>query len=96
MPGVTHGLRQYQDAGLSDSETLGGRLGAAFDLTAGSAIEAAAGARALRLRDRGDADVRTLGLAWATDLGRDNHLRIEGGAYSVDSTLRRPGDPAAS
>jgi hypothetical protein len=90
---VTHSLRRYQDAGLSDSETIGGRLGAGFDLARRGRIEANLGVSRYDYRDRGDADVRTLGVAWASDLGRDNHVRVEAGSYSVDSTLRRPGDP---
>ena len=93
--GVTHSLRRYQDAGLSDSETIGGRLGAGFDLARRGRIEANLGVSRYDYRDRGEADARTLGVAWASDLGRDNHFRVEVGSYSVDSTLRRPGDPAA-
>ncbi|MFL6237024.1 MAG: hypothetical protein ACJ76N_28095 [Thermoanaerobaculia bacterium] len=86
--GVTHSLRRYQDANLYDSETLGGRLGAAFELARGSRVEAALGIAHYEYRQRGSSDVRTAGVAYATDLGRDNHLRIEAGAYSADSTLR--------
>lgn len=93
--GVTHSLRRYEDAGLFDSETIGGRLGAGFDLTRWGRIEAALGVSRYDYRDRGESDARTLGVAWASNLGRDNHLRVEVGSYSVDSTLRRPGDPAA-
>jgi len=94
--GATHDLRKYQDAGLSDSESLGGRLGVGFEFGRAQRIEAAAGAFRYDYRERGDSDVRTLGLAWATDIGRDNHLRLEAGSYSVDSTVLRPGVPDAS
>jgi hypothetical protein len=93
--GVTHSLRRYEDASLFDSETIGGRLGAGFDLTRSGRIEANLGIARYDYRDRGEADARTLGVAWASNLGRDNHLRIEVGSYSVDSTLRIPGDPPA-
>lgn len=93
--GVTHSLRRYQDAGLSDSETIGGRLGAGFDLARRGRIEGNLGISRYDYGDRGEADARTLGVAWASDLGRDNHLRLEVGTYSVDSTLRSPSDPLA-
>ncbi|HSU81950.1 MAG TPA: hypothetical protein VLR69_05985 [Thermoanaerobaculia bacterium] len=86
--GVTHSLRRYEDVNLYDSETLGGRLGAAFELARGSRVEAALGVARYDYRQRGSSDVRTVGVAYATDLGRDNHLRVEAGAYSEDSTLR--------
>jgi hypothetical protein len=86
--GVTHSLRRYEDVNLSDSETLGGRLGAAFELARGSRVEAALGVARYDYRQRGSSDVRTVGVAYATDLGRDNHVRVEAGAYSEDSTLR--------
>ena len=86
--GVTHSLRRYEDPNLYDSETLGGRLGAAFELARGSRVEAALGVAHYDYRQRGSSDARTFGVSYATDLGRDNHLRIEGGGYSVSSTLR--------
>ncbi|HEY4597035.1 MAG TPA: hypothetical protein VIJ02_11580 [Thermoanaerobaculia bacterium] len=92
--GVTHSLRRYEDPNLIDSETLGARLGAAFELARGSRLEAALGADRYDYRQRGSSDVVTLGLAWATDLGRANHLRLEGGAYSERSDLRPANLPA--
>ena len=89
--GATHDLRKYQDAGLFDSESLGGRLGAAMEFGRAQRIEAAAAVFRYDYKERGSSDVQTLGLAWGTDIGRDNHLRLEAGSYSVDSTVRRPG-----
>jgi hypothetical protein len=86
--GATHSLRRYEDVNLIDSETLGGRLGAAFELMRGGRVEAAVGVARYDYRQRGSSDVRTVGLSYATDVGRDNHVRLEGGAYSEDSTLR--------
>jgi hypothetical protein len=94
--GVTHSLRRYEDPNLYDSETLGGRLGAAFELARGSRVEAALGVDRYDYKQRGSSDVRTLGVAYATDLGRENHLRIEAGAYSADSTLRPVGGQVAA
>jgi hypothetical protein len=86
--GVSHSLLRYQDVNLFDSETLGARLGAAFELNRGGRVEASAGAARYDYRQRGSSDVRTVGLSYATDIGRDNHIRLEGGAYSEDSALR--------
>ena len=88
---ATHDVRKYQEAGLFDSESLGGRLGAAFEVGRAQRIEAAAGLFRYDYKERGDSDVRTLGLAFGTEIGRDNHLRLEAGSYSVDSTIRHPG-----
>lgn len=85
---MNHSLRRFQASGLTDSESLGARIGAGFELARGRRLEAAAGLARYDYRDRGNADVRTLGLAYAFDVGRSSHLRLEGGAYSVDSTLR--------
>src|SRR4051812_2353133 len=87
--GVTQSLRRYEDPNLIDSTTLGGRLGAAFELAHGSRVEADLGVARYDYRQRGTSDVRTLGVAYATDLGHDNHLRIEAGGFSADSTLRQ-------
>jgi hypothetical protein len=99
--GVNHSLRKYEDENLFDSEALGASIGAGFDLERGHRIEVAAGVGQFDYQDRGDADVRTVGVAWAYDLTPANHLRLEGGAYSVDSTERLlrvlpdPEDPGA-
>jgi hypothetical protein len=91
--GVTHDLHRYQDVNLYDSETLGGRIGASFELVRGQRLEALAGDARYDYKQRGDANIRTLGVAYATDLARSNHARIEGGVYSVSSTVLQPGQP---
>jgi hypothetical protein len=85
---MNHSLRRFQATGLTDSASLGALIGAGFDLARGRRLEAAAGLARYDYRERGDTDVRTLGLVYAFDVGRSSHLRLEGGAYSVDSTLR--------
>ncbi len=92
--GATQSLRRYQDPNLSDDQTLGARLGAGFDLLRGGRIEGDLGVSRYDYKERGRSDVRTLGVVWASDLGRDNHLRLEAGGYSVDSSLRRLDGPA--
>lgn len=94
--GATHSLRRYQDPNLADDETLGARLGAGFDLARGSRIEADLDVSRYDYKERGSSDARTLGVAYAFDLGRDNHLRVEAGGYSVDSTVRQLNGTAVS
>ncbi len=56
----------------------------------GVRVEAAAGVGQYDYKERGDADIRTLGVAWASNFWRSSHLRLEAGAFSVDSTERVP------
>lgn len=84
--GLNHSERRFEAEDFVDSETLGARLGAGWELVRGQRIEATAGTYRFDYKDRGDSDVLTFGLAYATELGRASLLRIEGGAYSVDST----------
>lgn len=86
--GATHSLRKFEAESLVDSEDLGARIGAGFELSRGQRIEAAVGVGQYDYKERGDADIRTLGVAWASDFGRSSHLRLEAGAFSADSTER--------
>lgn len=86
--GVSHGVRQYRGSDLADSRELVGRLGAGFELARGRRVEISADAGRYDYGERGEADIRSAGLAWSTELGRSSRLRLEGGAYSADSTLR--------
>jgi len=94
--GVSQGVRMYRGSGLADSRELLGRLGASFELERGRQAELSADAGRYDYGDLGDASVRTVGVAWATGLGKSSRLRLEGGAYSVDSRRRvqpLPGQP---
>lgn len=86
--GVGHSLRKFEEEDLVDSEALDARIGAGFEVTRGQRIEAAAGVGQYDFKERGDADIRTLGIAWASDFWRSSHVRLEAGAFSVDSTER--------
>lgn len=86
--GVGHSLRKFEEENLVDSETLDARIGAGFELTRGQRIEASAGLGQYDYKERGDADIRTLGVAWSADFWRSSHLRLEAGAFSADSTER--------
>src|SRR5436853_695150 len=70
--GVSQGIREYRGSNLADSREFLGRLGASFALDRGRSFEIAADAGRYDYGDRGEADVRTVGLAWATDLGRSS------------------------
>jgi hypothetical protein len=86
--GVSQGVREYRGSGLANSRELLGRLGASFELDRGRQVEVAADAGRYDYGDRGDASVRTFGVAWATGLGKSSRLRLEGGAFAVNSTRR--------
>lgn len=86
--GVAHSLRKFEEEDLVDSEALDARIGASFEAARGQRIEAAAGLGQYDYKERGDADIRTVGLAWASDFWRSSHLRLEAGAFSADSTER--------
>lgn len=84
--GLGHSLRTYESDGLFDSETLGARIGASWELLRGQTIGVGAGASRFDYEERGESDVLTLGVTYATDLGRDSRLQLDGGIWSVDST----------
>ena len=86
--GVGHSLRKFEEENLVDSEALDARIGAGFEVARGQRIEAAAGVGRYDYKERGDADIRTLGVAWASDFWRSSHLRLEAGAFSVESVER--------
>lgn len=86
--GVGHSLRRFEEEDLVDSEALDARIGAGFEVARGQRIEAAAGVGQYDYKARGDANIRTLGIAWASDFWRSSHIRLEAGAFSVDSTER--------
>ncbi|HEV2852858.1 MAG TPA: hypothetical protein VHC97_08650 [Thermoanaerobaculia bacterium] len=99
--GVSHSLRKFEEENLIDSEALGARIGAGFSFGSAQRVEAAAGLGRYDYKERGDADVGTFGIAWSTDFWRSSHVRVEAGAFSVDSTERvrtiivpDPADPA--
>lgn len=86
--GVSHSLRKFEEEDLIDSEALGARIGAGFEFARAQRLEVAAGLGRYDYKERGDADVGTFGIAWSTDFWRSSHLRLEAGAFSVDSTER--------
>lgn len=86
--GVGHSLRKFEEEDLVDSEALDARIGTGFEVARGQRIEASAGVGQYDYKERGDADIRTLGIAWASDFWRSSHIRLEAGAFSVDSTER--------
>lgn len=86
--GLTQGLRTYEESDLVDSETLGAQLGAGFDLARERRVEAYAGLAHYDYETDDEADVLLLGVAFAREMGRDGQIRIEGGAWSVESRNR--------
>lgn len=86
--GATHTLRTFEEDDLFDSESLGARIGAAFNLMNDRTIDATAGLARFEYENDGEADVGSLGVAYGRELGRDGRLRVEAGAWSVESTER--------
>lgn len=86
MLGVTHALREYEVPELFDSESLGARLGASFNVAADRSIVASASLWRFDYENERESEVGTAGLAYERGLGRNGRFRIEGGAWSVDST----------
>ncbi|HEX6865401.1 MAG TPA: hypothetical protein VF414_21415 [Thermoanaerobaculia bacterium] len=86
--GLNHGRRTYEESDLVDSETLGARVGAAWDLARQRRIDAYAGLAHYDYETDNEADVRLLGVGYARELGRDGQIRLEGGAWSVESLER--------
>lgn len=86
--GLNHGRRTYEESDLVDSESLGARVGASWDLARQRRIDAYAGLSHYDYETDNKADVRLLGVGYARELGRDGQIRIEGGAWSVESRER--------
>lgn len=86
--GLNHGRRTYEESDLVDSESLGARAGASWDLARQRRIDAYAGLSRYEYETDNEADVRLFGLGYARELGRDGQIRVEGGAWSIESLER--------
>ena len=84
--GASHSLRKFEEEDLIDSEALGARIGSSFEFARAQRLELNAGVGRYDYKERGQADVETFGVAWSTGFWRSSHLRLEAGAFSVDST----------
>lgn len=87
--GAEHTLRTFETSDLYDTETLGGRLGWAFNVTEDRRFQATATSGQFDFEERGEADVQTLGMSYADAWGLGGRWSIEAGVFSVDSTRRR-------
>lgn len=104
--GASHTLRTFESEDLSDTETLAARIGANWEFLEGRNFDIIATAGYYdfgerRFPDDGtgtplfnrrarEADVQTLGVAWAQPFFRDGRFRVEGGVFSVDSVRETP------
>jgi hypothetical protein len=86
--GLAHGRRIYEENDLFDSETLGAQFGAGWSLTPDRRIDATAGLARYEYENRNEADVRTLGVGFTREIGRDGQVSVDGGYWSVEQTLR--------
>ncbi|MFP5287468.1 MAG: hypothetical protein ACLGI9_17150 [Thermoanaerobaculia bacterium] len=85
--GLTHGRRSYEEDDLFDSESLGARFGIGWTLTPDRRIDATAGLGRFEYENRNEADVRTLGVGFSRELGRDGQMSVDAGYWSVEQTL---------
>jgi hypothetical protein len=91
--GAEASQRRFDDPALFDSETLGGRFGAAWRWTADHTFEATAGSGVFSYENGRETDVHTLGLGYSRPLGQSIRLWLEGGAFRVEAS--RPGSTPA-
>lgn len=84
--GAEASQRRFDDPALFDSETLGGRFGAAWRWTEDHTLEATAGAGVFSYENGRETEVRTLGLGYSRPLGRDVRLSLEAGAFQVEAS----------
>jgi hypothetical protein len=85
--GLAHGRRTYEEDNLFDSESLGARFGAGWSLTPDRRIDATAGLGRYEYENRNEADVRTLGVGFTREFGRDGQMGVDAGYWSVEQTL---------
>lgn len=106
--GASHTLRTFESEDLSDTETLGARIGANWEFLEGRNFDIVATAGYYDFGERrfpddgtgaplfnrraSEADVQTLGLAWAQPFLRDGRFRVEGGVFTVDSVREIPAE----
>jgi hypothetical protein len=89
--GVEVSQRRFDDPALFDSETWGGRLGAAWRWTEEHTFEATASSGVFSYENGRETDVRTLNLGYERPVGRNVRLSLDGGAFWVKAS--EPGDP---
>lgn len=85
--GLAHGRRIYEEDSLFDSESLGARFGIGWSLTPDRRIDATAGLGRYEYENRNEADVRSLGVGYSREIGRDGQLSLNAGYWSIDQTL---------
>jgi len=89
--GASASQRRFEDPALFDSETLGGRLGAAWRWTEEHTFEATVSSGVFSYENGRETDVRTLTLGYERPFGRSIRLSLDGGAYWVKAS--DPGRP---
>ena len=94
---VDQTTRTFSAPGLIDSDTVGGTAGIGWHRSEQSEIQALVGGSRFDFHGVRSADVGTASLAYRREIGRDGHLRIEGGGFVVSATDRSVGlgTPAA-
>jgi hypothetical protein len=86
--GLSHGRRIYEEESLFDSESLGARFGIGWSFTPDRRIDATAGLGRYEYENRNEADVRSLGVGYSREIGRDGQLSVNAGYWSLEQTVR--------
>jgi hypothetical protein len=84
--GAQASQRRFDDPVLFDSETLGGRLGAAWRWTEEHTFDATVSTSVYSYENDRETDVRTLTLGYERPLGRNIRLGLDGGAFWVKAS----------
>jgi hypothetical protein len=91
--GAEASQRRFDAPALFDSETLGGRLGAAWRWTEDHTFEATASSGVFSYENGRETDVRTLGLGYSRPLGQNIRLSLEAGTFWVEASQPGRVDP---
>jgi hypothetical protein len=83
---LTHSLRRFEETGLYDARTVGGRVGAGFHFSADRDFELTAGIERFAWENDREADVQTATAAYSQAFGRFTRLRLEAGSFYVEET----------
>lgn len=86
--GLAHGRRTYEEESLFDSESLGARFGIGWSFTPDRRFDATAGLGRYEYENRNEADVRSLGVGYSREIGRDGQLSVNAGYWSLEQTVR--------
>lgn len=86
VAGLNQSVRRFEESGVFDARTVGGRLGVSFAFATDHTLELTAGLDRFSWENSRQSDVETLLAAYTHPFGRTTHLRLEGGSFYVKET----------